>query len=87
MNDNDDNDESYLIAAKSVTTESEKVWCRINDQGELSYIDWKIVENLAKQFNDTPANKRSEQMLIGKLMVLVRDKTRAEYAEQRQSLR
>lgn len=74
-----DDDESYLVSAKSPTMEREKVWCKIDDKGELEYIDWQLVEKLAIQYNETPSAKRSDEMLIGKLLVLVRDKTKAEY--------
>ena len=68
-------EESFLVAPNSV---QEKVWCQINEQGELNFVDWPTVESLANQFDQNPPEKRSEQMLIGKLMWLVRKQVREE---------
>ena len=37
-----------------------------------------MVDGLARQFDATPPDRRTEQMLIAKLMVLVRNETRKE---------
>jgi hypothetical protein len=66
-------EESYLELPKK-----ERTWCKIDDKGTLEYVDWDIVEDLASQFDKVAPNLRSEQMLIGKLMVLVREQTRQE---------
>lgn len=70
-----ESEESFLVAPNSV---QEKVWCQINEQGELNFVDWPTVESLAKQFDQHSPDKRSEQMLIGKLMWLVRKQIREE---------
>lgn len=70
-----ESEESFLIAPNST---KEKVWCQINEQGELNFVDWSTVETLANQFDENPPENRSEQMLIGKLMWLVRKQTREE---------
>jgi hypothetical protein len=69
-----DEEDSYLM----VPSQKERVWCKINDAGELEYIHWPTVEMLANEFDMTPPDRRSEQMLIAKLMVLVRKQTREE---------
>jgi len=71
-----DDEESFLVPANY--QEPEKVWLKINDLGGLELIDWEVVEHLAEQFNNTPPEKRNHQMLIGKIMVLVREQTRKE---------
>jgi hypothetical protein len=69
-----DEEDSYLM----VPSQKERVWCKINDAGELEYIHWPTVEMLANEFDMTPPDRRSEQMLIAKLMILVRKQTREE---------
>jgi hypothetical protein len=69
-----DEEDSYLM----VPNQKERVWCKINDAGELEYIHWPTVEMLANEFDMTPPDRRSEQMLIAKLMILVRKQTREE---------
>lgn len=66
-------EESYLELPKQ-----EKTWCKIDEKGQLEFVDWDIVEELSKQFDKVQPNLRSEQMLICKLMVLVREQTRKE---------
>lgn len=51
----------------------EKTWCKINEKGELEHLDWDIVEDLARRFDACPPDERTETLLIGKLLVLVRD--------------
>ena len=67
-------EDSYLM----VPNQKERVWCKINDAGELEYVHWPTVEMLAGEFDATPPDRRTEQMLIAKLMVLVRKQTREE---------
>lgn len=69
-----DEEDSYLM----VPNQKERVWCKINDTGELEHIHWPTVEMLATEFMNTPPDRRTEQMLIAKLMVLVRNETRKE---------
>lgn len=67
-------EDSYLM----IPNQKERVWCKINDAGELEYIHWPTVEMLAGEFDAAPPDRRSEQMLIAKLMFLVRKQTREE---------
>ena len=74
-----DDEESFLVPAESETqAKQEKVWCKIGEKGNLEYVDWDMIDGLAKQFDATHPEQRSEQMLIAKLMILVRDETRKE---------
>jgi hypothetical protein len=67
-------EDSYLM----VPNQKERVWCKINDAGELEYIHWPTVEMLTAEFDATHPDRRTEQMLIAKLMFLVRKQTREE---------
>jgi hypothetical protein len=68
-------EESYLVPPNA---NPEKVWCQIDERGELSLVDWDTVAFLANQFDETPPESRTESMLIGKLMFLVRKRTQEE---------
>ena len=72
-----ESDESFLVSPNHV--DPNKVWVEIDDAGELRFVDWDIVGMLNEQFNTLPPDKRTEQMLIAKLMWLVRKQTREEY--------
>lgn len=67
-------EDSYLM----VPNQKERVWCKINDAGELEYIHWPTVEMLTAEFDAAHPDRRTEQMLIAKLMFLVRKQTREE---------
>jgi hypothetical protein len=69
-----DEEDSYLM----VPSQKERVWCKINDAGELEYVHWPTVEMLTAEFDATHPDRRTEQMLIAKLMFLVRKQTREE---------
>lgn len=71
-----ESDETYLVPPNA--PEPEKVWCQIDEKGELKFVDWETVQFLANQFDSNPPENRSESMLIGKLMLLVRNQTRKE---------
>ena len=58
----------------------EKIWCQIGDDGGLAFVDWDIVKDLAEKFDTSRPEDRNEQMLIAKLMVLVRKQTIEECA-------
>lgn len=73
----DDEDASYLEIPKP-EEDREKVWCKIGDDGGLEYINWEVVTRLAGDFDLNRPEHRTEQMLIAKLMILVRDETRKE---------
>lgn len=68
-------DVSYLDIPQNQT---EKVWCKIGDAGNLEFVDWGIVKDMALKFDTSRPEDRSEQMLIAKLMWLVREETRRE---------
>jgi hypothetical protein len=68
-------DVSYLdIPSK----QEEKVWCKIGEAGNLEFVDWKIIKGMADDFDSKRPQDRTEQMLIAKLMWLVREETRKE---------
>ncbi len=70
-----DEDVSYLdIPVK----ETEKIWCKIDDAGNLEFADWEIIKTMALQFDLSRPQDRTEQMLIAKLMWLVREETKKE---------
>ena len=73
-----DDEESFLVPAETANSKQNKVWCKIGENNKLEYVDWAMVDAMAKQFDATPANQRTEQMLIAKLMWLVRQETRRE---------
>jgi hypothetical protein len=69
-------DVSYLDIPKK---ETEKVWCKIGEAGNLEFVDWEIIKGMADKFDITRPQDRSEQMLIAKLMWLVREESRKEF--------
>lgn len=71
----EEEDVSYLDVPKK---EVEKVWCKIGEAGNLEFVDWKMVQDIANSFDITKPENRTEQMLIAKLMWLVREETRKE---------
>jgi hypothetical protein len=66
-----DDDVSFLEVPKT----EEKIWCKIDESGALEFVDWDIVKGMADKFDSTPPENRTEQMLIAKLMFLVRQET------------
>lgn len=70
-----EDDVSYLDVPKK---EVEKVWCKIGEAGNLEFVDWDMVHDIANKFDITKPENRTEQMLIAKLMWLVREETRKE---------
>lgn len=75
-----DEEESFLVPLETKDSQKEKVWCRIGEKGDLEYVDWEMIEGLAKQFDAFSPDKRTEQMLIAKLMWLVREETKKEFS-------
>lgn len=59
----------------------QKVWAKIGDDLKLEYIDWGIINDLAKQFDEIhKANgQKTESHVICKLLTLVREEARKEY--------
>jgi hypothetical protein len=85
MTSNDD-DVSYLdIKPENMVPipPQEKVWAQIGDNLELEYIDWNIIETMAKEFdeNHRQGQPKTQSQVMSKLLVLVRDKTRKEHGE------
>ena len=64
-----DEEASYFDISK----EKEKIWCKIGEAGQLEFVDWDIVKDLAHKFDVVEAENRNEQMLIAKLMWLVKE--------------
>lgn len=69
---NNEDDVSYLDVPSK---EAEKVWCKIGEAGNLEFVDWDTVRDIAGQFDTSRPEDRTEQMLIAKLMFLVRQET------------
>ena len=70
-------DMSYLDVPSKT---EEKIWCKIGEAGNLEFVDWKIIKGMADDFDLKRPQDRTEQMLIAKLMWLVREETRKECA-------
>lgn len=64
-----DDDASYFEMKKK---EIEKPWCKIDDFGNLEFVDWVMVGQLADKFNRTASSDQTQQMIMAKLMFLVR---------------
>lgn len=71
-------DVSYLDIPSNKT--EEKVWCKIGETGNLEFVDWDIIKKMAGDFDLSRPQDRTEQMLIAKLMWLVREETRKEFS-------
>jgi hypothetical protein len=74
----EDDDISFLDVKKEDMVPmppQEKVWAQINDDCELEFIDWEMINALAAQFDELhKANeKKSDSHVICKLLTLVRD--------------
>lgn len=64
------------------TQEDEKVWCKINPEGELELFEWDYVEKIAREFDGLgAAAKKSNAHVICKLAVLIRKQTLERAAE------
>jgi hypothetical protein len=58
----------------------EKAWAQIGEDLKLSFIDWDMINEMARQFDELHSQKRdkSQSQVISKLLVLVREVTVAE---------
>ena len=80
-----EDDEAYLIVpqehAKVIAT-PDTVWAKIDDDGKLETLRWDIVEMYALEFDSLNRNgkDKSQTHVICKLLVLVRDQVRQQYA-------
>lgn len=66
-----------IINKENAKAIPETVWAKIGDNGDLEVIRWDIIEMYAKQY-DIDNKNRSQSHVMCKLLVLVRDQTRAE---------
>ena len=66
-----------IINKENAKAIPETVWAKIGDKGDLEVIRWDIIEMYAKQYDSDPKS-RSQSHVMCKLLVLVRDQTRAE---------
>ena len=81
--DINDDDVSYLDAKPEdlvAMPAQQRVWATISDDLELEYIDWDMINELAKQFDvlHKANQEKTESHVICKLLTLVRDQTRKE---------
>jgi retron-type reverse transcriptase len=69
----------------------EKAWAQIGEDLKLNFIDWDMINEMARQFDELHSQKKdkSQSQVISKLLALVREVTvaetelrvRAEYAK------
>lgn len=80
-----EDDEAYLIIPQEhtkVVANPETVWAKIDDEGKLETLRWDIVEMYALEYDSLGRNgkDKSQTHVICKLLVLVRDQVRQQYA-------
>jgi sulfur transfer complex TusBCD TusB component (DsrH family) len=80
-----EDDEAYLIVPAEhakIVANPETVWAKIDDDGKLETLRWDIVEMYALEYDSLGRNgkTKSQTHVICKLLVLVRDQVRKEYA-------
>lgn len=66
-----------IINKENAKAIPETVWAKIGDKGDLEVMRWDIIEMYARQY-DIDKNNRTQSHVMCKLLVLVRDQTRAE---------
>ncbi len=82
MSSSIDEEESYLVPnTHSQTVQNEPVWCEIDEKGNLKFVDWKIVESLAADYDRTDISGRTDRLLIAKVMWLSRIETIREFVK------
>jgi len=79
-----DDDVSYLdIKPEDLVPmpPQERIWAQIGDDLKLAYIDWNMIEDMARQFDEIHKLKgeKTQSHVMCKLLVLVREQTRKEY--------
>lgn len=70
-------EDSYLDISDSgrgKISDEDEMWCRINELGELDYVNWDFVLKLSQKYDSVPGQERTQEMIIAKLMGLVRKK-------------
>jgi hypothetical protein len=82
---NEDDDVSFLDVRKEdliPMPPNERVWAQINDECQLGYIDWAMINTLAAQFDELHKSnqEKTESHVICKLLTLVRDAVAEETA-------
>jgi len=80
-----EDDEAYLIVPQEhakVIASPETAWAKIDEEGKLELLRWDIVEMYALEYDSLGRNgkDKSQTHVICKLLVLVRDQVRKEYA-------
>ena len=58
----------------------EKAWAQIGEDLKLAFIDWDMINEMARQFDviHKQGGEKSQSQIISKLLVLVREVTVAE---------
>ena len=80
-----EDDEAYLIVPQEhakVVASPDTVWAKIDDDGKLEILRWDIIDMYAAEFDSLNRNgkDKSQTHVICKLLSLVRDQVRQEYA-------
>ena len=80
-----EDDEAYLVVPQEhakIVANPETVWAKIDDSGQLETLRWDIVEMYALEYDSLGRNgkEKSQTHVICKLLVLVRDQVRQQYA-------
>lgn len=80
-----EDDEAYLIVPQEhakVVANPETVWAKIDDDGKLEILRWDIIDMYAAEFDSLNRNgkDKSQTHVICKLLSLVRDQVRQQYA-------
>ena len=81
--DTNDEDVSYLDAKpedRTLMPPQEKAWAQIGEDLKLAFIDWDMINEMARQFDELHLQKKEKtySQVISKLLVLVREVTVAE---------
>ncbi len=84
MPDINDDDVSYLDVKPEDLVPippQEKVWAQIGDDLELAYIDWNMIEEFARQFDQIhrAGGEKTQSHVMCKLLTLVRKEARKEH--------
>ena len=80
-----DDDEAYLIIPEEhmkKLAQPNTVWVKIGEDGQLEVIRWDIIQMYALEYDmiARAKQKHSQTHVVCKLLVLVRDQERKQYA-------
>ena len=80
-----EDDEAYLIVPQEhakVVASPDTVWAKIDDDGKLEILRWDIIDMYAAEFDSLNRNgkDKSQTHVICKLLSLVREQVRQQYA-------